>query len=61
MNDIDFRELWKLTDNQGKPLRGTDKDLISYRIEIAELIKRDIDRQIEFLKALEVDDVKPSV
>ena len=50
LNDIDFRELWKLTDSQGKPLRGIDKDLISYRIEIAELIKRDIDRQIEFLK-----------
>lgn len=56
MNDIDFRELWKLTDSQGKPLRGIDKDLINYRIEIAELIKRDIDRQIEFLKGVKDND-----
>ena len=59
MEDIDFRELWKLTDSKGKPLKEINTQLINSRIELAEVVIRDIERQIVFLKAAQVRNNEP--
>lgn len=56
MDEIDFRELWKLTDDEGKPIGNQDNALIKSRIELAEAMKADIEKQIQFLKAFKTID-----